>query len=208
MSFMSITGAVDMWPFHLAIRTQLAALTLLLATGCATNLSESSKNQREGWSVVQPFHHALAGMGGGAIVGSIAIPERRETEIASQSLVLALQDQQLSVKHPELAIDGVIPSGVKWTTDIAPIPSDAVSTYNQRFPSLALRPALYGILYEGVHDTSQSEFRYKISARLHERGVLSGWTPVSDDRYFGQFFVQRLADAIKVALKAVSVSKK
>lgn len=181
----------------------LATLSLLVGCSGQSGLTRLGDNDGQ-WTVVQPYHHPLAGVGGGAILGSVLVPESRETAIASGVLVLALQEQQLSVAKPELGLDGTIPPRTKWATDIAPISAEVIAAYNQKVPLLPLRPAIYGIAYDGEHDTAGNTFRYKISARLHEKGAISNWSPVSDDRYSGQFFVQRLAEAIKSRLQGDS----
>ena len=177
------------------------SLALLLA-GCAGPAAMTHAGGEEEWVIEQPYHHPLAGVGGGAIVGSVLVKENREVPFASRTLVLVLQDQQLSLRKPEIGVDGIIPPRVPWATDIAPLPPEVVAAHNQKFPTFVLAPATYGIAYDGEHDTSNNAFRFKISARLHQKGAISNWSPVRDDRYSGQFFVQRLAEAIKARLKS------
>lgn len=174
----------------------------IFGVSCAT--TTAPKNG--GWAIEQPYHRELAGVGGGAIVGSILI-RGNEVAAATQALVAALQAQQLSVKTPALALDAIIPVRVPWTTDIAPIAADVVAAHNASFPQMQLRPAYYGVSYSGLHDTSGNAFRYRVSAKLYERGALSGWTAVRDDRYSGNFFVQRLVAAIQKTLAETAAAQ-
>lgn len=180
----------------MTIRSRLQTCMLLAISfaGCVTANGPGSDGS---WVVSEPYHHPLAGVGGGAIIGSILVPEKTEFAVASIALVNALQNQQLSIRTPSIGVDGVIPPRVRWNTDIAPLPMDVIALHNQRFPLLTLRVAYYGIAYEGMYDTGGDLFRYKISAHLYERGALSAWSSVTDERYSGQFFVRRLGEDIR-----------
>jgi hypothetical protein len=175
-------------------RVPIALLMTIAAAGCVT--ASDQETNVNSWTVSQPYHHPLSGVGGGAIVGSITVPDNSDVATASLALVTALQNEQLSVRTPGVGVDGAIPPRVRWSTDIAPVAMGVVALHNQKFPLLTLRVAYYGIRYEGMYDTKGNVFRYKISARLYERGALSSWSSVADDRYSGQFFVQRLEDDI------------
>ena len=184
----------------LFIRVTLLVVVLGL-TACASGIFVTTPFEDSGsWTVIQPYHHSLAGIGGGAIHGSILVPDTQENLVASQALLMALQDNQLSVIEPELGLDGIIPPNLSWETDVAPIAMNAVSVHNEMEHGLILGPAQYGIKYIGMHDTKDYMFRFKISAHLYQRGALSGWSSVSDDHYSGQFFVKRLESAIKAKL--------
>ncbi|HRP26236.1 MAG TPA: hypothetical protein PLF79_13655 [Thauera sp.] len=181
----------------------VCCLPVLLAACSGAGIFKEAYSEAE-WTFIQPYYYPLAGIGGGAILGKVRIPENRETSIASQTLVQALQDLQLSVVEPTLELDAIIPPRTPWETDIAPIPAELVASYNQSFPNLTLRPAIYGIAYDGEHDTSENIFRYRISARLYSRGALSRWSQVDGDRYSGKFFVDRLVELLQTHMKIVA----
>jgi len=172
------------------MRDRLGLLaTPLLLQACAG----SGPRTDEGWALVQPFHYPLAGVGGGAISGSVEVPEQREAAVASRSLLMALQDLQLSLLQPVLQLDGVIPANTPWATDIAPLAASTVDEHNRLRAPLALRGAQFGLAYKGLHDVRDRTLRFRISALLYQRGMLSGqWAPVQDAQYSGEFFVQRL----------------
>ena len=165
------------------------SFSLFLLVSCGTT---SSKND---WVVVQPYHSPLAGMGGAAILGSVVVPKDKESILASRALVLALQRQHLSVVHPSLGLDGLIPANTEWSTDIAPLDDETLKAYNTKHRALTAG-RIYGISYSGLHDTSGNIFRYKISVHLHERGVISNWGAIDDNKYFGGFFIDKLATQI------------
>jgi hypothetical protein len=178
-----------------------ALAAALLLAGCATPPGSPAAGSSSSWDVDVPYHYPLQGMGGGSIVGSIVVADQQELKIASEALVLSLQDRQLSVVAPPVGLDGSIPGRTKWKTDVAPLAPQAIAAYNQAFPNLGLRPALYGISYEGEHDTGDRRFRYRIAALLFEKGQIGSWSAVGHDRYAGQFFVQDLARSIQSRLQ-------
>src|SRR5947207_13686221 len=87
------------------------SLALLLA-GCAGPAAMTHAGGEEEWVIEQPYHHPLAGVGGGAIVGSVLVKENREVPFASRTLVLVLQDQQLSLRKPEIGVARITPPRV------------------------------------------------------------------------------------------------
>ena len=185
-------------------RAWLIGIAMGLAA-CATG-DRVAESDSAAWSLVQPYHHEVAGMGSNAILGSVLVPASNENIVASGALLQALQDRQLSVVRPEIGVQGTIPPRTPWSTDIAPISDAMLRAYNDRFPALTLRGAIYGIAYQGEHDTSGSEFRYKIGAHVYARGTIGSWSPVDDGRYSGKFFVDDLAGAIRSRLQAADSS--
>jgi hypothetical protein len=195
----------DMNTITRSLEFGICALVLAGLSGCASTRTDSAatgSDSGESWALVQPYHHPIAGIGGGDIIGSLKIPENGQDRVASLALVMALQARQLSLQEPRIGVDGVIPAKTPWTTDIAPITPDELALYNQAYSRLPLRNAIYGVAFKGLHDTSGQLFRYKISALLYERGAISDWSRVNDNLYFGSFFVTRLVSEIMSQLKA------
>lgn len=185
-------------------RLGLLGVPLLLAA-CAG----SGPRSDEGWTLVQPFHYPLAGVGGGAISGSVEVPEQREAALASRALLMALQDLQFSLLQPALQLDGLIPSNTPWATDIAPLSTATVDEHNRLRAPLALRGAQFGVAYKGLHDVRDRALRFRISALLYQRGMLSGqWAPVRDEQYSGEFFVQRLRARLVEQLQAAAQARR
>ncbi|WP_295762638.1 hypothetical protein [Undibacterium sp.] len=172
----------------------------ILTTACSNSPLHNSTENASDWAVIQPYHHPIAGMGSSTFFGSITVPENQERIVASRALILALQNFMLSVVKPKLDADGNIPVKSEWLSDSAPLGLAMLSSYNNTYPDLKLAPAQYQLVYEGQYDLTDGKFRYKIAARLFQRGAIGNITPVRDDRYAGQFFVQRLATEISQQL--------
>ncbi len=178
------------------------AIGLLLAAGA----SPASAKPDPAWSLERPYVPKGTGIGGGDVVGFIVIPGGAQGAVASRALVVALQDMGLSVVTPKVGVDGLLPPLKPWSTDIAPLDGKMIQDYNHDHPTLALPPAHYGVSYGGVFDTSAGKLRYRLSAKLHQRGALSHWSDVAQDKYFGNFFVAALATRISQTLDKASAA--
>jgi hypothetical protein len=149
-----------------------------------------------------PYVNKGTHMGSGLVAGA----RGTAGAIASRALLRSLQDMGMSVVSPRISLDGTLPSNKTWKTNVATLPQALIETYNRTRGDLRLSPAQYGVRYSGSFDASHGRFRYLISAELFQRGALSKWSPVKDDRYFGDFFVTHLADQVKVNLNAESAT--
>src|ERR1700754_287406 len=117
-----------MHPTAFLLGVRLSVVATLLLAGCAAGSRPFGTLDKDGpWSIVQPYHYPLSGIGGGQVIGSIPVPETKEATVASKSLLIALQENQLAIQKPDVPLDGVIPSNTKWITDIAPIPTELVA---------------------------------------------------------------------------------
>lgn len=168
--------------------------------GCATT---AARDDGGGWLIEQPFHYPMAGVGGGAVLGSVEVPDRSEAAVASRVLVLALQDLQHSVVQPVVGLDATIPANTAWTTDTVALAPAVIDEHNRLSAPLVLRGAQFGVLYSGLHDTRDRQLRYRVAAQVYQRGAMSGqWAAVKDPQYSGAFFVERLRVRIVERLKA------
>lgn len=191
----------------LVVVVKVFVFVLGALTGCGASVAPDSRSSLQ-WSLTRGFHYPTMGMGGGNVSGSIMIPDGAEHRIASTALLMALQDNQLSVRRPDVPLDGVIPPNTRWATDVAPIPKALIERHNAAFPSANLRTAVYGVSFEGLHSTDQRRFQYRISAKLYARGAMAkSWSQVSDDGYSGKFFVDWIAGDIDRKLNDLSVRR-
>lgn len=181
----------------------LSALPCLI--GCETPPVRAGSNS---WLVDQPFHYPMAGVGGGAVLGSVEVPDRSEAAFASRALVLALQDLQHSVVHPVVGIDATIPTNTPWKTDIVALAPAVIEEHNRLSAPLTLRGAQFGVLYSGLHDTRERQMRYRVATQVFQRGAMSGqWAVLNDPQYSGQFFAERLRVRIVVRLKSGAAAR-
>lgn len=176
----------------------LTALPYL--AGCETN---PARKDNSSWLIEQPFHYPMAGVGGGAVLGSVEVPDRSEAAFASRALVMALQDLQHSIVLPVVGLDATIPANTPWKTDIVAIAPAVIEEHNRSSAPLTLRGAQFGVLYSGLHDSRDRQLRYRVATQVFQRGAMSGqWAALNDPQYSGQFFAERLRVRIVERMKS------
>jgi hypothetical protein len=157
------------------------------------------------WTFEAPYVMQGTGMGGGATAGAIAIRSGTAGIVASRALLSALQLMGFSVVKPKLELNGALPPRKDWQTDISVLAPALIDDYNIAHETSRLPPAEYGVRYSGRFDVEHGRFRYLINAELFQRGALSKWSRVRDDRYFGKFFVDSLAEQVESNLRKESI---
>lgn len=185
---------------QIARTTGFVVLSLLACEAIAQQQHTPASQSQSRWALQKPFRSNGPGVGGGAVLGQLTIAPGAERDIASRSLVQALQQLGLSVARPQVGLTGTIPPNREWRSDIAPLQPALIDGYNRNHPESPLPVARYGIRFIGMHDVANSRFRYRMNALLFERGTLGPWRPVRDSRYVGNYFITHLASLIDGAL--------
>lgn len=183
-------------------RLALGLLAPILALSAAPTVANS---QNPPFDV--PFVIEGTGMGAGRIEDAIVIRAGTSDSVASYALVQALQTMGMSIVRPALTVGRPVPPRTTWATDITMLPSSVIGDYNRVNGAMTLPAARYGLRYSGQFVVDHGRFRYVVSAELFQRSALStNWSRVRDNRYFGNFFVDRLTSMIKANLHSQSRS--
>lgn len=170
-----------------------AVVALLILTGCTAPAVQGPASD-----LALEYRLNAAGVGGTPVPGVVNVPQgQAATFVAMVAVQRSLEPYRAAIAQPDLLSLNDAVKDVAWSSDTGYIPPELLTQYNARNPPRALRGRVFGIRFEGRVLLVESEMRYRIGAKVMQRGGGEAWQPLGEQDFDGGFFVADLVSRVR-----------